>query len=104
MPTDLITRLRAANPVPPTFDHLNDPDLLQRLSSTDVVIGDDGEDSPRRRQRKPSLTSIIRQAAKAGVEIAGYEVRPDGTIKIVTGKPVGDIELDDSASSDPKWN
>jgi hypothetical protein len=50
---------------------------------------------------------VARQATKAGISVAGYEVRPDGTIKVITGKPVGgsDIEMDDTtASPDPKWN
>ena len=86
------------------------PDILNRL-----IIGvrcDPEQPRPRirggivrkpTRQRKPSLTSVIRQAAKAGVEIAGYEVRPDGTIGVIVGKPVGDVEID-GTSSDPKWN
>ena len=45
-----------------------------------------------------------KQAAKAGIEVARYDVRPDGTISVVTGKPVGDIDMDDTASPDPKWN
>jgi hypothetical protein len=46
------------------------------------------------RKRMPSLASIARQAAKAGIPVAGYEVRP-GVIKIITGKPgdaTGDAE------------
>ena len=31
--------------------------------------------------------------------------RPDGTISVVTGKPVGDIDMDDTTSPDPsEWN
>ena len=44
--------------------------------------------SPKRlRARTPTLTSIAKQATKAGIEIARYEVIPDGKIIIVTGKP-----------------
>ena len=58
----------------------------------------------RPRKRKPTLAGVARQAAKAGVEVARYDFRPDGTISIVTGKPVGEIDMDDTASPDPKWN
>jgi hypothetical protein len=37
--------------------------------------------------RKPTLVSIAKQAAKAGIEVARYEIDPDGKIIIVTGKP-----------------
>jgi hypothetical protein len=37
--------------------------------------------------RKPTLVSVAKQAAKAGIEVARYEVNPDGKISIVTGKP-----------------
>jgi hypothetical protein len=39
-----------------------------------------------RRQRKPTLASVAKQARKAGLEVARYEVRPDGTVVVVTGK------------------
>jgi hypothetical protein len=60
----------------------------------------------RTRQRKPTLAGVARQATKAGVEVARYDFRPDGTISIVTGKPVGsgETDMDDTASPDPKWN
>ena len=40
-----------------------------------------------RRKRRPTLVSIAKQAAKAGLEVARYEVESDGKITIVTGKP-----------------
>jgi hypothetical protein len=43
-----------------------------------------------RRQRRPSLATVAKQARKAGIEVAGYEYRPDGTIVVVTGKPQTD--------------
>jgi hypothetical protein len=39
-----------------------------------------------RRQRKPTLASVAKQAARAGLEVARYEVDPGGKINIVTGK------------------
>jgi hypothetical protein len=35
--------------------------------------------------RKPTLDTIKKQARKAGLEVARYEVKPDGTIIVVTG-------------------
>jgi hypothetical protein len=46
--------------------------------------------SPKRfmgRKRKLTLASVVKQATKAGIEIARYEVVPDGKIIIVTGTP-----------------
>jgi hypothetical protein len=39
-----------------------------------------------RRERKPTLASVAKQAIKAGIEVARYEVEPD-KIVIVVGKP-----------------
>jgi hypothetical protein len=53
------------------------------------------EAQPKRtRKRKPTLASVARQAAKAGVEVARYVFRPDGTIGVVTGKPDAITNLD----------
>ncbi|WP_156928884.1 hypothetical protein [Bradyrhizobium sp. th.b2] len=35
--------------------------------------------------RKPTLASVAKQAANAGIEVARYEVDGDGKIIIVTG-------------------
>lgn len=55
----------------------------------------------RTRQRKP-----IRLLKREGVDDADCEVRPDGTVIVRTGKPVGGyIDVDrTTASPDPKWN
>jgi hypothetical protein len=46
------------------------------------------EDPTRKRPRKrPTLAGVAKQAAKAGIDVARYEVAPDGTITIVIGKP-----------------
>jgi hypothetical protein len=39
-----------------------------------------------RKPRKPTLVSVAKQANKAALEVARYEVKPDGTVVIVTGK------------------
>src|SRR5262245_57308841 len=44
--------------------------------------------APRRQRkpRQPTLASVAKQASKAGIDAVGYEVKPDRTIVIVTGK------------------
>ena len=56
----------------------------------------------RTRKRRPTIASVVRQLQRAGVEVAGVEIS-DGAIKVLSGKPVGNVELDD-ASPDPRWN
>jgi hypothetical protein len=61
----------------------------------------------RPRKRKPTLAGVSRHAARAGIEVARYEVRPDGTIGVVVGKPVGasDVDSDDTTSPDrSEWH
>ena len=35
---------------------------------------------------KPTLLSVAKQARKAGIEVARYEIEPSGKIVVVTGK------------------
>ena len=57
------------------------------------------------RKRKPTLASVSRQARTAGIEVAAYEVRPDGTIKVITGKPTVVSDGDDASPIDrSEWN
>jgi hypothetical protein len=35
--------------------------------------------------RKPTLDSVAKNARKAGIEIARYELKPDGTVVVITG-------------------
>ena len=59
----------------------------------------------RPRKRKPTLAGVARQAAKAGIPVARYDFRPDGTISLVTGKPDGDTNVDDTTPKDrSEWN
>ena len=39
-----------------------------------------------RKPRRPTLASIARQANRAAIAVARYEIKPDGTIVIVTGQ------------------
>src|SRR5215468_6939792 len=42
---------------------------------------------PRKPQppKPPTLASVAKQAGKAGIDVARYEVKPDGTVVVVTG-------------------
>jgi hypothetical protein len=40
-----------------------------------------------RRPRRPTLASIAKQANKAAIPVARYEVKPDGTVVVVAGTP-----------------
>lgn len=60
---------------------------LQREAEPANVAGDTEPTEPARRTRKPTLASVARQAAKARLEVAAYEVKPDGSIAVIVGKP-----------------
>ena len=46
-----------------------------------------------RKPRKPSLARVAREASKAGIEVGRYEIKPDGTVIVVIGKPAS-VEAD----------
>jgi hypothetical protein len=59
------------------------------------------EPATRRRKRRPTLATIARQAARAGLEVSKYEVDPDtGKITIVPGKP----EIAPAATERNEWD
>jgi hypothetical protein len=39
-----------------------------------------------RSPRKPTLLSVAKQARKAGIEVARYEIDPSGKITVITSK------------------
>jgi hypothetical protein len=97
---------RLAKPLPPDWDISTPPvtlapDLeveasirrlreeeLRRVHAADAAADAAAEKPAReRRPRKPTLASIAKQTTKAGIEVARYEVEPDGKIIVVTGKP-----------------
>jgi hypothetical protein len=60
-----------------------------------------GAPTPKRqRKRKPAFVSVVRQAAKAGLEVARYDVDPDGKISVVVGKP----EVASNQMSGNEWD
>jgi hypothetical protein len=40
-----------------------------------------------RKPRRPSLATVAKQAIRAGIDVSRYEVKPDGTVTLVVGKP-----------------
>jgi hypothetical protein len=40
-----------------------------------------------RRVRKPSLATLLKQAAKAGQPVRGAVIEPDGKIELIFGQP-----------------
>src|SRR5215831_1305534 len=43
--------------------------------------------APRKPSKPPTLASVAKQASKAALDVARYEMKPDGTIVVVAGKP-----------------
>jgi hypothetical protein len=58
---------------------------------------------PARRKRAPTLVSVAKQASKAAIEVRRYEVKPDGTVVIIPGKPEPDTD-NVSVNSDNEWD
>jgi hypothetical protein len=50
------------------------------------IAADMSERRRQRKTRKPTLASVAKQANNAALEVARYEVKPDGTVIVVTGK------------------
>jgi hypothetical protein len=59
---------------------------------------------PKRRHRKPTLVSVARQAAKAGLDVARYEVDENGKIIIVPGTPDTATPGDANTINRNEWN
>jgi hypothetical protein len=56
----------------------------------DLIAADLVVRGPKRKRgsRKPTLSSVTKQASRANIAVKAYEVRPDGTVVIVIGQPV----------------
>jgi hypothetical protein len=62
-------------------------DLFEKPSLLDCLRKQEEQRRPAKQPRKPTLASVAKEASKAGVEVARYEVKPDGTVVVVTGQP-----------------
>ena len=49
-----------------------------------------------RKRRKPKFVDVAKQASEAAITVARYEVKPDGTVVVVVGKP-------EAAAPDNPW-
>jgi hypothetical protein len=70
----------------PGVQREKEAELLRALAPTEASIAENCAPSRRRKPRQPTLASVAKRASKAGIEIARYELKPDGTIVIVAGK------------------
>ena len=58
------------------------------MGGCDVPVLDSGEDPEpvkRTRQRRPTLTTALAQAAKAGMTVSGATIAPDGSVTLTFG-------------------
>jgi hypothetical protein len=79
-------------------------ELRERRAADAALRRTLGEPQPKRtRKRRPTLTGVARQAERAGIEVARYEVRPDG-INIVPGKPAAASVNDNDTATDHSWD
>jgi len=65
-------------------------DRARTVTDARAALRLDATPATPRRQRKPrppTLVSVAKQASKAGIDVARYEVKPDGTVVVVAGKP-----------------
>ena len=65
-----------------------------RVSHPELEGADAAKPARKRRSPKPMLASVAKQVSRAGIEVARYEVKPDGTVVVVTGK-TGTEQTDD---------
>jgi hypothetical protein len=59
--------------------------ILRECSAAQANLS--GNHHRQRKPRRPSLASVAKQASKAGIEVARYEIKPDGSVVVVTGEP-----------------
>jgi hypothetical protein len=80
--------------------------IVHHLTACDLVVGQGSSQKPKRqRKRRPTLVGIARQAARAGIEVAKYEVDVDAKITVVTGKPdITDIATIAANTNASEWN
>jgi hypothetical protein len=74
--------LRRANDFMDTFSDLNKQAKEQAWERYAAQLP-----KPRKLQppKPPTLANVAKQAGKAGIDVARYEVKPDGTVVVVTG-------------------
>jgi len=81
--------LRAAHGVEPEQPRVGPPVTAQEARAAWDEWGGytPQPEPPREREpRRPTLARVAKQAGKAGIEVARYEVKPDGSVVVITGK------------------
>jgi hypothetical protein len=78
-----LPRLRATDAVAA----LTAEQRMHALTSGEVTRGIDIRATRKKKPRRPTLAGVAKQASKAALDVVRYEVRPDGTVVVVTGKP-----------------
>ena len=59
----------------------------------------------KKRIRKPTLSSVAKQAARAGIEVAKYEVdAATGKIVVIVGEPATTIPAENAGIDASEWN
>jgi hypothetical protein len=61
-----------------------------KLVASPLVVGIMPPTERKRRARKPTLDGVAKQASKAGIVVARYEVGADGKISVIPGQPESD--------------
>jgi hypothetical protein len=85
----------------PDFDYEASDDEAVRRAFPELMAAP----NTRKRKRKPSLVSVAKQVAKAGIEVARYEVDPDtGKISVVIGKADDAPTIDITKTNASEWN
>jgi hypothetical protein len=78
--------------------------LSDEAPKSRVPVLDGGEPVKRTRKRKPTVSGVVKQVTKAGVEVARIEVDPSsGKISVVAGKP-GEATTPDDNNNSNEWN
>jgi hypothetical protein len=78
-----LPRLRATDAVAA----LTAKQRMHALTSGEVTRGIDISVTRNKKPRRPTLAGVAKQASKAAIDVARYEVRPDRTVVAVVGKP-----------------
>jgi hypothetical protein len=63
-------------------DGLRNSRLLEKAERVTAIL-----EVPARTPRRPTLASVAKQANRAAIAVVRYEVKPDGTVVVVTGAP-----------------
>ena len=80
--------IAAADVIKGVLSPLCADDRARCLASVRALLGfAEPARRPHKPHKLPTLASVAKQASKAAIAVARYEVKPDGTVVIVTGAP-----------------